>query len=133
MKFLAALLALVSASTVYAGEAFGDRVQRANDVEKTAEGEAYQDVMWPLVKPVIADVMLQCVPDDPTLEGQALTLVATILVDGLPRDIEVQPETKVTSCIANGLARAPFPKPPQSFSDNGMPLVFVLHLHMHKP
>jgi hypothetical protein len=133
MKILAPALFLLLASTAHSGESFEDRVRRANELERTAEGEAYQNAMWPLVGPVLADVASRCVPDDPALEGQALTLVLTISPDGSPRDIEIQPGTTATKCIANKIARAPFPKPPQGFSAGGLPLVFVLHLHMHKP
>ena len=133
MKTLAPLFLLLLASTAHGEEPFEERAQRANDLEKTVEGQAYQDVMWPLVEPVLAEVTKQCVPVDPALEGQVFTLVVTISADGSPRDIEIQPRTKATTCIANEIARAPFPKPPQGFSANGLPLVFVLHLHMHKP
>ena len=133
MKILAPLLLLLLALSAYGGESFEDRVQRANDLEKTAEGQAYQDAMWPLVEPVLADATSQCVPEDPDLEGQAITLVLTVSTDGSPRDIEVQPSTKAAKCIASKIARAPFPKPSEGFSASGLPLVFVLHLHMHAP
>ena len=113
MKILAPLLLLLLALSAYGGESFEDRVQRANDLEKTATS--------------------QCVPEDPDLEGQAITLVLTVSTDGSPRDIEVQPSTKAAKCIASKIARAPFPKPSEGFSASGLPLVFVLHLHMHAP
>jgi len=133
MKILAPLFFLLLASAAHGGESFEDRVQRANDLEKTAEGQAYQDAMWPLVGPVVADATSQCVPEDPDLEGQAITLVVTVSAEGSPRDIEVQPSTKAAKCIASKIAGAPFPKPPEVFSASGLPLVFVLHLHMHEP
>jgi hypothetical protein len=133
MKLLAPLPLLLLASIAHGGQSFEDRVERANYLEKTAEGREYQDTMWPLVGPVLAEVTNRCVSEDPALEGQTLTLVVTVSVDGTPRDIEVQPRTKEAQCIANEIARAPFPKPPQTFSAGGLPLVFVLHLHTHKP
>ena len=133
MKNRTPLLLVLLASLAHGGESFEARAQRANDLEKTAEGQGYQDAMWPLVGPVLADVSSQCVPEDSALEGQAFTLIVTISADGSPRDIEVRPRTKATKCIATRIARAPFPKPPQAFSVSGLPLVFVLHLHMHKP
>jgi hypothetical protein len=103
MKNLASLLLVLIASIAHGGESFEERAQRANELEKTAEGKAYQDAMWPLVGPVLADVSSQCVPDDPALEGQAFTLVVTISADGSPRNIEVKPKTKATNCIATRL------------------------------
>lgn len=89
--------------------------------------------MWPLAGPAIAELMHNCVPDDPALEGQVFTLLVTISADGVPSNTEVKPQTKVTTCVARGIVRIPFPKPPHSISAGGLPLVFVLHIKMHKP
>ena len=60
MKPLTPLLLLLLPVAVQAGDAFGDRVQRAKAVEETPAGQEYQDAMWPMVKPFVAALMQSC-------------------------------------------------------------------------
>jgi hypothetical protein len=108
---------------------FNARVQEAKDLEETPDGKAYQDSMWPVVEPFVAALTKQCIADDAKRDLTSFVWVATIASDGKVHGMEVQPQTGVAKCFSSGMAQAPFPRPPASFADEGMPVTLNMRLH----
>jgi hypothetical protein len=129
MKRIAAIAVAVASLSVASAETFGARAQRAKALEDTPDGAAYQDEMWPLVRPFIASLMERCVPDKQVGDLRSFVWVATLTADGKLIDVEFQPITEVSRCFSRGMEHAPFPKPPKSFTVSGLPLTFNMRLH----
>jgi hypothetical protein len=120
---------LVFAFAASGAETFDARAQRAKALEDTPPGRAYQDAMWPLVEPFLTALIKQCIADDAKHDMTPFVWVATLTAEGKLADAQVQPETAIARCFAAGMEQAPFPKPPQEFGDEGLPLTFNMRLH----
>jgi hypothetical protein len=129
MRTLTLVLVLLLAAAAHAADTFGDRVQRADALEKTTAGQAYQDVMWPIVHPFVTTLMQQCVPNDPGADLRSFVFVASLSAEAKLSEIEVQPVTEVSKCFAAGMERAPFPKPPPNLAAAGMPITLNMRRH----
>jgi hypothetical protein len=129
MKEVAAILFLTGSLAANASESFDDRVQRARALEETPLGSAYQDSMWPLLRPFIASLVKSCVPDDVNADLTSFVWVGTVTLEGKLSANEVQPETPLSECFARGMEQAPFPKPPEAVAREGMPVTFNMRLH----
>lgn len=112
-----------------AAETFDARAERARALEDTPSGKAYQDAMWPLVEPFLAEMIKQCIADDPKHDLRSFVWLVTVTSEGKVADSQVQPETSVSKCFAQGMQQAPFPMPPQEFAEDGLPLIFNMRLH----
>lgn len=123
------LLVLAASLTAHSAETFDARVQRARALEDTPSGKAYQDSMWPLVKPFLEALIKQCIANDAKRDLKSFVWVATLTSEGKLADAQVQPETDIAKCFAQGMEQAPFPKPPQEFAEDGLPLTFNMRLH----
>jgi hypothetical protein len=108
---------------------FDEWVQRATLLEETPSARAYQDSMWPLVQPFVAALIERCISEDPKPDLTSFVWVATLTADGYFADMEVRPQTAVAACFSSGMEQAPFPKPPQEFAEEGMPVVLNMRLH----
>ena len=126
---IAMLLSLPISPGVQADEPFDARVQRAKAIEDTPVGSAYQDQMWPLVKPFISQLVEDCLASKEKPDARSFVWLGTLTADGKLVDVEVQPLTDVSACFSHGMDRAPFPKPPKEFEAGGLPLTFNMRLH----
>jgi len=126
---IAMLLSLPISTSARADEAFDARVQRAKAIEDTPVGSAYQDQMWPLVKPFISRLVEECLAGKEKPDARSFVWLGTLTADGKLVDVEVQPLTDVSACFSHGMDRAPFPKPPKEFEASGLPLTFHMRLH----
>jgi hypothetical protein len=109
--------------------AFSAWVARARKLEETPSGKAYQDVMWPLVEPYVAALIKRCIADNAKEDLASFIWVATLNSDGKVTEVDVQPETEVTQCFFDGMLRAPFPKTPPEYADDGLPVTLNMRLH----
>jgi hypothetical protein len=125
----AIFLLLAVSLTAESAETFEAREQRATMLEETSAGKAYQDAMWPLVKPFLAELIKQCISNEAKPDLTSFRWVATVTADGKLADVEVQPETGVSKCFSLGIVQAPFPKPPKEFAEDGLPVAFNMRLH----
>jgi len=128
MKTLSLVLILVVSSGALAGDSFGDRVKRAKLVEASADGRAYQQLMWEEVGEHTATVMQQCFPKGTKADTASFVLVANVLPSHALAGVEVQPETRMSRCFADAFSRASFPQPPPSFSEDGIPIVIEIRI-----
>ncbi len=133
MRRIVAIALAVTSLGAAAAETFDARAQYAKALEDTPAGQAYQDEMWPVVKPYISDLMERCVSDKPTSDLRSFVWVATLTAEGKLIDIEVQPDTEVSRCFSRGMEHAPFPKPPKDFAVGGLPLTLNMRLHPMQP
>lgn len=112
----------IGSTNVFAEDLFGQRVQRAKLVEESTEGMNYQKQLWDQVGNYTANVMQQCFPKNTKADTDSFTLVADVLHNCHLDQVEVKPKTKMSQCFADGFSRGAFPKPPESFSEDGMPI-----------
>jgi len=128
-----AIFLLVASLNAAATEPFDARVQRAEAIENTPAGQAYQDEMWPLVQPFISGLMDKCVNDYPKADLLSFVWVGNLTANGGLVDVVVQPETDISRCFMHGMERAPFPMPPKDYWVGGLPLTFHMRLHPMPP
>lgn len=123
MKKIFVFLAFIFATgAVIAADTFAARMNRAKIVEDSPSGKAFQTVLWPQVGSYTATVMQQCFPKGATPDTKAFTVVADILPNRTLSHAEVRPKTKMSTCFVSGFERAPFPTPPESFGERGIPI-----------
>jgi hypothetical protein len=120
---------LVVSLTAEGAESFDARVQRAKALEETTLGRAYQDSMWPVLKPFMASLVKKCVSGNAKADLTSFVWVATLSLAGKLNDIQVQPITETSKCFSRGMEHAPFPKPPNELAHDGMPITFKMRLH----
>ncbi len=129
MRTVVVFLLAASINASAAGS-FDDRVSRAEALEHTPAGQAYQDQMWPLVQPFFLDVLDKCLRSHPAESSGSFVWVATLTSNGELTEVETRPESDVSKCFSEGMAHAPFPKPPAEFSATGLLLTFQVNLHV---
>ena len=115
-------LLLLTSSVASAGEAFEERVQRAKVVEESPEGKEYQQVLWKQIGDYTTTVMQQCFPKGIKADPDFFTLVGDVMPNRSLSNVELRPSTKMSECFAEGFGHAPFPKPPASFGEKGIPI-----------
>src|SRR5262245_28278097 len=120
---------LITSLAASSAETFDARAQRARALEDTPSGQAYQDAMWPIVKPFLEALSKECIAKDAQRDLRSFVWVATLTSEGKLADAQVQPETVISKCFLQGMEQAPFPKPPQEFAEDGLPLTFNVRLH----
>ena len=111
-----------------AADSFEARVQRAKTIEASLQGQAFQKVFWDHVGDYTAKAMQRCFPKDVKPDTEFFTLVADLTPGRALSMIEIQPATRMSQCFAQGFANAPFPEPPQSFGNEGLPLVIEMKI-----
>ena len=128
-----ALVLLVATANAAAADSIEVRAQRAEQLEATPVGIAYQDLMWPRVRQHVANLMRSCVDTTKSDDLTSFVWVANIAANGTPVDLDVSPATDIALCFSKGMKDAPFPKTPTEFSRSGMPVTLRMNLHNQPP
>ena len=128
MKIKTFILLFFITTLVQAADSFDARVQSAKDIEDSTEGRSFQKVLWGKAGDYTAKVMQRCFPKNEKTDTGSFTLVANLIPGGTLTKVEIQPVTKMAQCFAEGFSKAPFPEPPHSFGNEGMPLVIAMKI-----
>lgn len=129
MKAISAfVLALIPLLAVAGPDDFGVRVQRAKLVEASSEGATYQKKLWSSIGNQTAAAMQECFPREAKADTDVFTLVGDVNDQCQLKNIELRPSTPMSRCFAERFTSLPFPKPPESMSERGVPLVIEMKI-----
>ena len=111
-----------------AAEDFGARVQRAQLLEVSPEGKAYQKQLWAGAGNPAATAMQQCFPKGEKSDTVGFTVVGDVNDQGHLQNVAVQPSTPMSRCFVEKFSALRFPQPSASFWPDGMPLVVEMKI-----
>ena len=72
--------------------------------------------------------MGECFPKDVKADTVFFVIIGDVLQNSGLLNVEVKPQTKMSECFAERLSRLTFPKPPDSFGEKGVPIVFDMKI-----
>jgi hypothetical protein len=75
-----------------------------------------------VISPILQDALNTCIPPGTPGASKVLVVVADIDVSGIPQDLDVEPSSRGTTCLAQRLAARPLPKPPLAAGASTFPV-----------
>lgn|SRR5690348_7382369 len=110
---IALAFALMLASPPAAPEdSFSARVLRGRMVEAGPGGAAYQKALWQQINDPAAVALKSCLDRHAPADKSPFTVVANVLPDGKPAQVQARPATPVADCFADWLGTNTLPPPP---------------------
>lgn len=127
MKRFTILFLAAIATQVFAGAAaamtFDERVSLAKAAEDDERFHPYPGTMLKQARRHIARTMRRCQLSASGQDGKAFVLVADILADGRPVDVDVKPANAVGKCFAAGFSTGHYLPPPAYPGRDGFPVM----------
>ena len=111
----AALLALTLPAC---GPTFATRYATGNAALSTGEGPVY----FVVIAPLLQQALNRCIPMG--TPGASPTLVVVADVDGAGRaqNLDIEPDSPGTDCVAQALLAGPLPRPPLAAGETSFPI-----------
>lgn len=105
MRSLLPLLVLFMSAC---GPGLAARYETGNRALSTDDGAMY----FLRISPALQRALNDCIPTGTPGASPVLVLVADVDADGVARNVDVEPESPGTDCLAQRLAEKPLPRPP---------------------
>lgn len=125
-RLIPALMLFLVPASAYAAT-FEERIDKANAVYETADGEAYEKKLGPYIHEAIK----KCAPAGSTSRANPgkFVLVADVSPEGILFNPMVKPETIASTCFRTEFISQALPAPPNSIvSDGFAPLVVEIFI-----
>ncbi|MFC5436672.1 peptidase C13 [Rhodanobacter umsongensis] len=122
MSIILALALLLASPSAARDDGFGARVLRGRLVEAGPTGAAYQKALWQQINDPAAAALKGCIARHAPADKSPFTVVANVLPDGKPDQVQAQPGTPVAQCFADWLATNTLPAPPALASEPAYPI-----------
>ncbi|MGO4549580.1 hypothetical protein AB4059_00530 [Lysobacter sp. 2RAF19] len=121
------LALLLFAGTAHAGDDFGDRIARAEKIERSSPvGRDYLMRFTPETHSAFEDVVSDCFADGKKGDTESFIVVFDVDVAGNITNVAVSESSDHALCYAKGIARIKAPAPPESFAEKGFPVAIEL-------
>ena len=102
-------VALSLAMTLSAcGPSLATRYEQGNRALSWGDGAMY----FVVISPVLQAALNRCIPQGTQGASPVLVLVADVDAGGVAHDLDVEPDSPGTECLAQRLTADPLPKPP---------------------
>lgn len=97
---------------------FADRFERGNANLSTGDGAVY----LVLLSPILQNALNSCIPSGKSGNSPVIVLVADIDARGEAHDIDVEPDSAGTDCLADALTGRMLPRPPLAAGELAYPI-----------
>jgi hypothetical protein len=110
---LAPLLALAAC-----GPTLATRYETGNDALSGADGAMY----FLMISPRLQRALNECIPAGTPGASPVLVIVADVAADGSAHNLDVEPDSPGTDCLARRLTEHPLPRPPLAPGATSFPI-----------
>lgn len=100
------------------GPSLAVRYEEGNRALSWGDGAMY----FVVISPVLQKALNECIPTGTPGASPVLVLVADVDALGMARDLDVEPDSPGTDCLAQRLAANPLPKPPLAEGKASFPI-----------
>jgi len=113
------LLAAAAALTITAcSPTLATRYAAGNAALSTGEGPVY----FVVIAPLLQQALNRCIPMGTPGASPTLVVVADIDAAGRAHDLDIEPDSPGTDCVAEALVAKPLPRPPLAAGQESFPI-----------
>lgn len=111
-------LALLATSLAACGPDFATRYGAGNAALSSSEGAVYLVV----ISPILQNALNTCIPHGLKGASPVIVIVADVDATGSARNLDIEPDSPGTDCLAADLAGRALPKPPIAAGQQAFPI-----------
>lgn len=100
------------------GPSLATRYEEGNRALSWGDGAMY----FVVISPVLRDALNHCIPAGTRGASPVLVLVADVDAEGMASDLDVEPDSTGTDCLARRLRENPLPRPPLAEGATSFPI-----------